>query len=505
MAPRGNPGQDGRTAERLIRKGKYVNNGHEGGILSERPWRDRVKIKTRAFWEVLPLGVQGMLVWAALSPMIAVALLILTRLDPVGDYSIPWGHFFTGLMTWGIAVGFSWLFLPGIQGVLALWGGGGRAGYFLAIKGLDSNRKRVEARMSSWAMFFWMWVLAVFLSWIDERSQRALGMTLGRGLPWSSWNVARIEICMLILGTVVAGGLSFAGAFKNRASAAKSSAFNSGQEPKVEWGVAWRGMRKAAVAGKAAAGQMVKSERRRWDAGRKGGAGWLKAWLAWWGQAPFAIRAFSMACLAVGCWWGLGNWASDALDEPWMINQDSRLTLSRALLVAMLSALFSKLVSAQPGALKSAMWFSPEGPSLRAWGIIALAGVGLDRLSAWAVSQPEMCAQPRLAGGGFLVAMIGWVAVVFLSEALAWAGGVFEAWAKAARKKEGWFPLNIARVAGHAMARGWTAAGAASAQLSEAVERKALENEEALAKSQRKELEDAIPEAPKSARRSNRL
>lgn len=93
-----------------------MNNGHDGGILGERPWRDRLKIKTRAFWEVLPLGVQGMLVWALLSPLIAVALLILTRLDPVGDYSVPWGPFFTGLMTWGIAVAFSWLFMPGIQG-----------------------------------------------------------------------------------------------------------------------------------------------------------------------------------------------------------------------------------------------------------------------------------------------------------------------------------------------------------------------------------------------------
>lgn len=483
-----------------------MNNGHDGGILSERPWRDRMKIKTRAFWEVLPLGVQGMLVWALLSPLIAVALLILTRLDPVGNYSIPWGPFFTGLMTWGIAVAFSWLFMPGIQGVLALWGGGGKPGYFLAIKGLDKNKKRVEAKMGAWAMFLWMWVLAVFLSWIDERSQRALGMTLGRGLPWGAWNVARIEICLLVLGTVVAGGLSFAGAFKNRASAALSTGFNGAlEEPKVQWGMAWRGMKKATVLSRAAAGEMIKRERGRWSLARRGGAGRIKAWMLWWANAPFAIRALSMSCLGVAAWWGCGNWASDMLDQPWMINQDSRLTLGRALFVAMLSALFARLVSASPGVQKSAMWFGPAGPSFRAWALFAIAGVGIDRFSAWAASLPDMCAQPRFAGGGFLIAVMAWTGVVFLSEGLAWAGGVFEAWAAAARKMEGNFMVSIVKVATSAIARGWSAAGAASVQLSEAVERKALENEEALAKSQRKELEDAIPEAPKRERRSNRL
>jgi hypothetical protein len=69
----------------------------------------------------------------------------------------------------------------------------------------------------------------------------------------------------------------------------------------------------------------------------------------------------------------------------------------------------------------------------------------------------------------------------------------------------GWMPASVAKAGWLAMRRGWSAAGAASAQLSEAVDRKALENEGAVAVATRAELEEAIPEAPKRSRGPSRL
>jgi hypothetical protein len=479
------------------------------GVLGALPWRDRLRIKARALWGLCPSSLRGAVVWGALSPMIWMALALLTRLDPVGHYPLRWGGMYSAALLWMPGIVLASTFLPAARGIVALRQGGLWPEYSAALKGIDvQSGDRRDENFAHWALFSWMWVLSVFFSWLEERGLREAGATLGHSVAWHVLNVARLEICMLIFITLFAGWLSKSGVFKKveeggppttgdamAGVAAKAdwsqlgSAVKSGGRGLAQW---WRAL--------------LAEEAGRWKAAQEGSAGKWGAWKAWFADSGYALRASVMSLCATLAWWLAGLGFERLFDAKWQTLTIGAMSAWKFFAIAAMCAILMKLVSRRSAhVVGSALWFGPSGPTAVAWARMVVAALVVDRISVLRMTLTGFCSDPHIAGGGILLVAICWVGLVWMGEAMGWAGAFFEEWSARARKEGGLGIGSYAKVAGLAFADSWRAAGAAKAQLGRAVDEKALQNEAGLAQILRKELEEAVPQATKRGRGSNRL
>ena len=475
------------------------------GVLGALPWRDRLRIKSNALWSLCPVGLRGALVWTALSPMIWAAIALLTRLDPVGRYPMRWGSWQMWVMFWLPSVVLSVVFLPAARGILALRRGGLWPEYSAALKGVDqASGEQSDPVFADWALFSWMWVLSVFVSWLDERALREAGATFGHSVSWHALNVARLEICLLIFATAVAGWLSKSGVFQK---VEKDGPQTTGEGQK---GADWSKLGSAVRGNARSIGQwwrdLVAEEKGRWEVAKKSSPSKWMAWRAWFGSGGYVMRAASMSTAATFAWWQTSAGMANVFDEGWQTMTIGVMSFWKFFAIAALCALLTRVVSRRSlGEVGSALWFGPAGPTAVAWARMAVVAVAADRGWIFAMSRAGFCVEPRLAGGGILLVVMAWVGLVFVGEALGWAGSFFASWNERARALGALGLETYARVAGQALADSWRAAGTAKAQLGRAVEQKAMQNEAGLAQVLRKELEEAVPAAPKRGGGSKRL
>lgn len=477
------------------------------GLLDALPWRDRLKIKAKAFWDVCPHSVQGALVFAVLAPWIALALTVLTKLDPLG-YQVRWGKFDMAVLMVAPALLLSAIFMPAARGVAALRRGGLWPEYSEAISGVDGvTGKKVDPSPGAWAFFGWLWVIAVFMSWLDERSYRLEGLVSGVTIPWHVFNVARIEMCLLIFLTLGAAGLSKAGVFKSAQHAGMGPPTGREELEKADWSKLGAGLKGGAGSLRAWWRESVEAERGKWMAAKaEHGGAKFKAWVAWWAKAPFVIRTLSMSSIAFLIWWAVGNATSRLIDPDWAQEALTKMSWLKATMMIALAGLLARLMSKRPGEKwGSGLWFGPSGPSMMAWMGFAIGGIVLDRFSAFRMAEPLMCSEARFAGGGYFVVIFFWLAVVWGGDVLAWLGGHFEKIAKEAREEGELDLVALWKVAKKRWVSAAAAAGQARVQLNKAMEKKVLENESDLARALKKELEDSVPVATKKGRGASRL
>lgn len=475
------------------------------GVLGALPWRDRARIKAQALWSLCSGSLRGAVVWAALAPLIWAALAAMAKLDPAGSHPLRWGAWPMALLCLLPSGAMALFFLPAASGMLALRRGGLWPEYSAALKGVDpATGARRDPSFGAWALFSWMWALSVFVSWLDERALRAAGETLGNTVPWHVLNVARLEICMLILGTAVAGWLSKSGVFKKVDEEGPRTGGDG--QPKADWSKLGSAVGEGARALAQWCRDGASEESGRWAEARSAGASKWKAWRVWFGGGGYAMRAGAMSTAATLAWWLCTAGLAGMFDDKWQTITIGRMSGWKLVAIAALCALLARMVSRRGvAAVGSALWFGPSGPTGVAWARMTVAAVAADRAWMLAMSSAGFCVEPRLAGGGILLVVMAWVGLVFLGEALAWAGSFFEAWNARARAQGALGLECYARVAGQALGSSWRAAGAAGVQLGRAVEQKAMENEEGLAQVLRKELEEAVQQAPKRGRGPGRL
>lgn len=462
-----------------------------GGRLSELPRVTRARMRWKALWELCPPMAQGALAWAALAPWTAPALAMLTRFDLGGDYELRWGQLGPAVLMALLSLLVSCAFMPLIRGFWAIRGGScSWADYSKALRGVDpSTGERRPAGDGAWALFGWMWLLAIGASWLQDRSLRAAGATLGRSVSGHLWSAARLELAVLILLSLGTAGLAL-------------SAGGAGPS--------WRALPKAAATGAAHARRWARDAAggaaREWRAARAGGAGRFAAWAASIERAPFAARVLCFSFSATAVWWWATAGLSAAFDPWWLASAVGERSWSLFFGVAALCALAVSLSSREHGRPEgSALWFTSHGPGVRPWAIFCGVGVALDAALSWDLARQPDCTNPGLIGAGLLVSVFCWTALVFVGEAMAWLGGVFEAWSKGARTLGPPGVETYAVVAWDKARKWWSAASVAKAKLEAAVDRRAMENEHAIALAQHKELAEEIPEPAKRSTRSNRL
>lgn len=471
--------------------------------LSDLPWRVRMRIKSGALWDICPTSVQGAIIWTMLSPCVMLALAVLTRLDPVGNYPLRWGHAYTFAIMWLPAVLMSAVFLPAANGVVALRWGGAWPEYMAAIRGaVPPSGGKPGVSFSAWALFIWLWIVSVFLSWLEDRGLREAGVTLGGPVSWHVFNAARIEMCAWIFLTLAFAWLSRAKVFEPQAG--EGVLHRSMPRPR------WRrlrddvhGLRRAA---REALLESMAGPRSAWTDGRRKKLGLVRSAVAAWVLAPFAVRIFGMSVMATFSWFTIGWSSAQVWDAEWARMTVGSMSVAKFVSIAALTAMMLSLATRQRHSkVGSALWFGPSGPKLLSWAWLVGAALASDRFLAFKMGSEPLCVNMRLAGGGVLLVSIVWVAVVWGGEVMGWAGAFLLAWNERARNRG---PLGMEaymKVAWDALRASWRAAGQARAQLGEAVEKKAMQNEQGLALAQRDELEEAVVVAPKRSRGPNRL
>jgi len=489
-----------------VEKSKEKREGVKG-LLDELPLPDRLKIKAQALWDVCPHSVQGALVFAGLAPWISLALIMLTKLDPLG-YQLRWGKPDVGVLMVVPALLLSAIFMPLARGVEALRKGGLWAEYSSAISGVNAiTGKKDKTSPGVWAFFGWLWVIAVFISWLDERSYRLEGVVSGVTIPWHVFNVARIEMCLLIFVTIAAAGLSKAGVFKSSKRASQGQTKVCEGVEKADWSKLGAGLKSGVKSIKAWWKESVDAERSKWLQGKKQHeSSRLKAWGSWWSQAPFVIRTLSMSSVAFLMWWGVGEATSRLMDPDWAQEALTKMSWIKAIMMVGLAGVLARLMSKRQGEKwGTGLWFGPGGPSMMVWLGFALGGIVLDRLSALRMAVPAMCFEARFAGGGYFVVIFFWLAVVWGGDVMAWLGGHFEKIAKEAREEGELDLVSLWKVAIKRWGSARVVAGQVRVKMNKAMEQKVLENEADLVRALKKELEDSVPEASKKGRGTSRL
>lgn len=474
---------------------KESESGSSGssGVLGELPVLARIRLKARAFWDVCPPWAQGAMVWASLSPWTALVWTALTRVDPMGGYQIKWGSLHLACAWWALGLLVSGAVLPLARAMVGLARGDVASwAHFLAeLKGLSASTGKPEpASAGAWALLGWAWMGGLGISWLQERTGRVDGITLGNSLPWHMWNGSRMEVATLI--------------FICFAIAALRTKAHPGAP--LSWRSAWGALRRALGQAPKAARSSALSWHLEWsrECAKSGVRG---ASQAAWRAVPFAIRQLILAGAAVVFCWAVGRQLAAQLDPAWARGEGSDLggwtILSMAWLCAMLAGICSRESKSK---VRSGLWFGAEGPGVWAWARFAVLGVGLERAMAWRTHASPLCSDATLSQGGVLIAVCAWAALTLSFEAMAWLGGVFEAWEREARQRGPRGLEAYAGAAGSEIKRWWGVAAGGAVRLGKAVERRALENGRDIALAQRVELEEEI-EVPKARapRRTGRL